>query len=456
MAIFTPLFRVLLLLTVSTFWLASCGKTEEALIISTPNAPQKQTAGTGSAQAPVNIAKEAIRTGSSTWISLISPEQVGKYRNAQYGFEITFPSNWNKFKYTESMQREGAEYTVLYLPTSDTSWSDAESFPYAQIFTLKITPNIIWDAYLKKCAEIAKKEPLTPLSGDACVLDLKGDLTLKRTSTHTVSILTPQTGPSDINQYYLSMGGSVETKTRSRAWIEYLRNNLTLLSQEASSQAVKVSVSTKDLWNGFQLRQSADDTSVEYKWKVISIWSHTVEKNPFVADACDAWQEARQTIFKTYDAAKSREYNSHELGEAAWQSLSAETKKSCLRDDLGSVTVSALNTPRFFKIVRPLWSWAEHSLFDTQTGVTYPHKVWIEKVEIGKNGIYLLYATWPGLRHIGIIRPSGTLERIWEGGTGAITDYKSATDFEILDNQQIKVIYTEQSGVKMSEVISTL
>lgn len=79
------------------------------------------------------------------------------YRNSEFGFEITFPENWQSYRIIESKEYLAADLRVkvfhVCLPTRSQDWQSGKvPAPYAVMFTIFIFTQDSWNLYTGKYA----------------------------------------------------------------------------------------------------------------------------------------------------------------------------------------------------------------------------------------------------------------------------------------------------------------
>ncbi len=207
-----------------------------------------------------------------------------------------------------------------------------------------------------------------------------------------------------------------------------------------------------DVWlsTGFTLSQTTDVTTLMYKGKSVKTWSHTPPKeSPFVFDEwCSALSEKLVAIPDNDMSPTSR--------RGAWESLGTKVQKECLRENYKkTLTTETTSGTGFFLIQKTWYESAQKWLFDTKTLRVYDlgFAGLIKKVEVWTRWVYVL--SWDGRGNDG-----GVLFLDAKTGKGKslfqnTDDEKSltATDFELLPEQKIRIMYLE-AKVQKEETIS--
>ena len=83
--------------------------------------------------------------------------QMLHYKNSEFGFEITFPENWQSYRVIESKEYISADLKVrvfhVCLPTRSQDWQSGKvAAPYAVIFTIFVFNQDSWKLYTEKYA----------------------------------------------------------------------------------------------------------------------------------------------------------------------------------------------------------------------------------------------------------------------------------------------------------------
>ncbi len=207
----------------------------------------------------------------------------------------------------------------------------------------------------------------------------------------------------------------------------------------------------------FTLKQSENNTTLQYKGKTLYQWSHISKTNPFI------WDEGCEVLFLKFSEITSFSKNNIEK-QKAWESLWSEKQKACLKDNyLKTISIEKPINNRFYVIKRLGYEWiVDIFLFDSKTQKLHKKingAIWmdsISRIEIGKAGIYIQYsgARWNsgwlvlinGSNNKGVSLFSNTDD----------TNFITMKSFELMSNKRVKIIYSQWDNGEELEKIITL
>ncbi len=200
----------------------------------------------------------------------------------------------------------------------------------------------------------------------------------------------------------------------------------------------------------FTLKQSENNTALQYNWKTLYQWSHNIQNNPFVWDeGCDALSEKRK---ENMDRQK------------AWESLWQQGQKSCLKENyFKTISVERVAESRFYTIKKLGYEWIENMfLFDSKTqrlhkkinGANWMDS--ITRIEVGNTGIYIQYSG--GRWNSGWLVLIRWSTNKWVSLFSNTDDSENITmkSFELMLNRKVKVIYTKWGNSEVFEKIISI
>ena len=213
-------------------------------------------------------------------------------------------------------------------------------------------------------------------------------------------------------------------------------------------------INSKHLWNNFILKQTLEQSNLEYQWKTVKTWSHYSEKNPFIdIEWCN--KLTKIILDNNYD---------YRNREDSWWKLSSTEQEECIAEHYNkSVEVKKTPHSRFFSIYKYFYEWADVSLFDSENLRIYEWSFWysITKIEEWASGFFIQYFhplwDWGWLK---LLESNWTVTDLIENNCdGANTivervDCYSITDFELMINKQVKVFYTNWFDEKKEIILN--
>jgi hypothetical protein len=165
-----------------------------------------------------NIPSSSINSSGEANISRTDVSIV-RFTDTDSSFTIDFPQNWKGYK--AEIMTENESMTEIQVPTNSPDWKDG----FATAFLIQSIKQSDWNIFLEKCKDL-RKNPTYTLE-DLWNISCEG-MNFHQIGTargNIVGVIMSQTGPSDIDQYFQSMSGSIQTSTYNTGWIDYLKNH---------------------------------------------------------------------------------------------------------------------------------------------------------------------------------------------------------------------------------------
>jgi len=150
--------------------------------------------------------EQNIQTVSGNTAPALPAEEKIVYTNSEYGFELTLPKGWEKYK-VSAEKREDHAYFYFLLPTTDSSWPGEHNLVtneifknYASMFVIDVWKKSDWDT--QKASADCSGIPNPGCPNDAQVI--------AKTAKYVFEGSGPQAMAKDLTATLNSMGGAVK------------------------------------------------------------------------------------------------------------------------------------------------------------------------------------------------------------------------------------------------------
>ncbi len=122
-------------------------------------------------------------------------------------------------------------------------------------------------------------------------------------------------------------------------------------------------VEIKQIWSGFTLSQTDNETIISYSGKTIKTWSLIPpEKVPFI------WDEACVDFFEAMDMVSSEERKSDKnWKQTLWNKFDIDTKKNCMKEYLWrNIEIKNINS-RFYQVIQMHYETSDNWIYDIKS-----------------------------------------------------------------------------------------
>lgn len=238
---------------------------------------------------------------------------------------------------------------------------------------------------------------------------------------------------------------------------EKIKENLADNISDQSNNIIDVEdIDVIDMWNWFELDQTLEESTLIYKWNKIEAWSHTSEVNPF------KWDDACSELFEVFLEYSSD--NIEDYKQKAWKSLGSEWQKLCIKESLSKdINLKQFNNTDYYIITKSsYWWYSIKVIYNTSKNIIIKWNFWqkIYKIEESENWTYFINwnSRWCWSKSIYLKEENKDLEKIISSNCDnySIDDenYIMITDFEQIDNNQIKVFYLWKDNIENETIIN--
>ena len=145
---------------------------------------------------------QTSQTASETTTANPPAEEKIVYTNSEYGFELTLPKGWEKYKVSVE-KREGHAYFYFLLPTTDPNWPGERNLVtnevfknYASMFVIDVWKKSDWDTQNVSAECSAGLNPGCP----------NEDIVVAKSSNYVFEGSGPQAMAKDLTGIFNSMG----------------------------------------------------------------------------------------------------------------------------------------------------------------------------------------------------------------------------------------------------------
>lgn len=156
-------------------------------------------------------------------------------------------------------------------------------------------------------------------------------------------------------------------------------------SEEKIAPLLDSKEALENIWSGFSLPQTDDETFLSYSGKTVKTWSHTPpEKVPFIWDeACVDFFEAMEMVPLEIQA-KNPNWK-----QEAWDKFDLTTRKNCMREYLKKSIATQGVTERFIRIMQSFYETGDSWIYDIESGniQKIPEVQWVLTIEESPDNI---------------------------------------------------------------------
>ena len=129
----------------------------------------------------------------------------------------------------------------------------------------------------------------------------------------------------------------------------------------------------EDLLNWPELKQTTDYTYLTNNWEIIYIWKHESVKNPFI------WDEWCKIIFDKFIKADRKQINYKQI---AWDSLSENEKKLCLKDNYKkSIKIQENINPNFITFYKNSYETRKLYIYNIKLDNVIELELWKDEIK---------------------------------------------------------------------------